>query len=196
MTTPLPTAPEPHPLGLLPILRHNWGWFVALGVLLMLFGVVGVMVPLVLGEAVVLLLGWLFLVGGIFEIVHAIWRRGWHGFWIDILSGILTTVIGGMILSRPGEALVDITLLIGIVFLVGGIFRFAVAVAVRNPYGPWIVLHGLIGIVLGLMILGGWPFSSIWVIGTLVGIDMVFNGARLITLGMAGRRSAAHAHPA
>jgi uncharacterized membrane protein HdeD (DUF308 family) len=167
--------------------RRNWGWFVALGLLLAAFGVVGLFLSGVFTAASVLLIGWLFVVGGAFEIGHAVVRRGWSGFWLDLLSGVLSVVVGVMIVNHPAAAAGFLTILIAVTFLVGGIFRLGLGVSTRNPYGGMLVLHGLIGILLGIMILAEWPFTALWVIGTLVAIDMLVNGIRLMALGLAAR---------
>jgi len=64
------------------------------------------------------------------------------------------------------------------------------ALAGRNPYGAWTLLHGLIGVLLGVLILAGWPESAAWVIGTLVAVDLLVNGIRLIAMGLAARELA------
>jgi uncharacterized membrane protein HdeD (DUF308 family) len=73
-------------------------------------------------------------------------------------------------------------------FLVGGIFRVGAGLAAWCPYSGWFVLHGVVSAVLGGMILAGWPVSSVWVIGTLVGIDLVVNGLRFVAFGLVVRK--------
>src|SRR5262245_11062540 len=102
------------------MLRRNWGWFVALGVVLTLLGVAGLVYSLAFTLGVVIFIGWMFLVGGVLEVTHAIFRKGWQGFWLDLLSGVLTTVAGVFLLLRPLEGASVLTMLLGIVFLVGG----------------------------------------------------------------------------
>jgi uncharacterized membrane protein HdeD (DUF308 family) len=170
------------------MLREGWGWFVGLGVVLVALGLVGLVLTGLFTLGYVVLLGWFFLIGGVLEAGHAVWRKGWAGFWPDLIGGVLSAVVGVLILARPGEAAAVLTVLIGAVFLVGGIFRVGAGVATRNPYGGWMVLHGAISALLGLVILARWPFSAEWVIGTLVAIDLIFDGARLISLGLAARK--------
>ena len=68
------------------MLRRNWGWFVALGVVLTVMGVVGLLFSGALSVVTVIFVGWMFLIGGALEVGHAIFRKGWQGFWLDLLS--------------------------------------------------------------------------------------------------------------
>jgi uncharacterized membrane protein HdeD (DUF308 family) len=170
------------------MLRRTWGGFVAFGVIIVLLGLLGLAFTGVFTLGIVALLGWVFAISGAVEIVHAVVRKGWAGFWVDLVSGLLTLGAGVMIILQPVAAVAVLTVLIGIVFVIGGIFRLWAGAAIRTPYGTWVVLHGIVSALLGVMILAEWPFSSVWVIGTLVSIDLLFNGARMIALGLAARK--------
>ena len=172
------------------MLRRNWGWFVALGVVLTLMGIAGLVYSLAFTLGVVIFIGWMFLVGGVLEVAHAIFRKGWQGFWLDLLSGVLTTVAGVFILLHPVAGASILTVLLGIVFLIGGIFRVGVGVAMNNPYRGWFILQGVIEIVLGGLILAQWPVSAVWVIGTFVAIDLLISGLRLVSFGLEVRKFA------
>lgn len=166
------------------MLRRNWGWFVALGVVLTILGLAGLVFVGALSVVTVIFVGWLFLIGGVLEVGHAVFRKGWQGFWLDLLSGVLTLVAGLFILLRPIQGLGVLTMLLGILFLVGGIFRLAAGVAMNNPYRGWFILHGVISLVLGGLILADWPNSAAWVIGTFVAIDLLVSGMRLVSFGL------------
>lgn len=167
------------------MLRRNWGWFVALGVALTALGIAALIYVGFTTLAAVLVVGWLFLIGGILEIAHAIARQGWQGFWLDLISGILTGVAGLFILLRPVEGATILTMLLGILFLIGGIFRLGVGIAAKNPYRGWFILQGVVSLALALMILTEWPVSAAWVIGTFVAIDLLITGLRMISFGLA-----------
>ena len=170
------------------MLRRNWGWFVALGLALVVMGLLGLVFVGALTLVAILFIGWIFLIGGLLEVVHAIARKGWQGFWLDLFSGLLTGIVGLLILFRPGAGASVITILLGVVFLISGVFRLGTGIAFRNPYRGWFIVQGVVAIVLGLMILADWPVSTIWLIGTLVAIDLLINGLRLASFGMAVKR--------
>ncbi len=169
------------------MLRKNWGWFMALGAVIMLLGIIGLFMPLLFTLGTVVFVGWLFMISGVAEVVHAIVRKGWSGFWGDLLSGLISLAAGVLIVLWPVDAASVLTLIIGVMFLVGGIFRVALGVTTKSPYGVWIILHGVISTLLGLMIVAQWPFDTVWVIGTLVAIDLILNGSRMISLGATAR---------
>ena len=169
------------------MLRKSWGWFVALGVVLAILGVAGLIFVGMATLFTVVFVGWMFLIGGILEIAFAIARTGWQGFWLDLFSGIITALAGVFILMRPVEGASVITMLLGILFLIGGIFRIGAGIAIKNPYRGWFIFHGAISLILGLMILGEWPYSATWVIGTFVAIELLIEGLQMISFGMAAK---------
>jgi uncharacterized membrane protein HdeD (DUF308 family) len=168
-------------------LTQHWGWFLGLGIVLILLGTVALGSAVLMTIASVLLFGTLLIVGGALQAVHAFWRRGWNGFFIDLLGGVLYLVVGAMIAANPAASAVALTLLIAVFLIVGGVFRIAGALAVRVQHRPWLLLYGIVNLVLGIMIWRQWPFSGLWVIGLFVGIDMIFNGWSLVMLAVSAK---------
>jgi uncharacterized membrane protein HdeD (DUF308 family) len=174
-----------HQIGL-DVVRQNWGWFVALGIALILLGMVVLEEAVRWGAFALVVIGVMLLIGGILEVVHAFWRRGWSGFFVDLLGGLLYAVAGVVILEHPLVAEVALTLVIAVSLIFGGAFRVAVALSVHYHHWIWLLLSGLISILLGASILSHWPLDGLWVIGLFIGIDMIFNGWSLVMLGLAG----------
>lgn len=168
-------------------LKKRWAWCLALGVLLVVLGMVALGCSTTMTLASMVFVGWLLIAAGAIEAVHAFNCKGWGGFFIDLLSGLLYVVVGFMIVANPGAAAVSLTLLIAMFLIFGGIFRAAVALLVRFQNWIWLLLHGLINVLLGVAIWRQWPYSGLWVIGLFVGIDLVFNGWSLIMLGLAAK---------
>ncbi|HEX4130110.1 MAG TPA: HdeD family acid-resistance protein [Pirellulales bacterium] len=169
-------------------LRKAWGWFVGLGVLLIILGTFAVGWSVVTTLVSVLFFGWLLVFGGVMQAVHAFWQRAWSGFFFDLLLGILYAVAGGIIVAHPLAGAVELTLLLGLLFVLGGVFRIVMAFAWPFHHRGWLVLNGVITLVLGVMILAQWPGSGFWVIGLFIGIDMIFNGWSLVMLGLAAKK--------
>jgi uncharacterized membrane protein HdeD (DUF308 family) len=166
-------------------LRGNWLWFVVVGVLLIVLGFVALSSVVIASIAAAVAIGTLILLGGIVETVGAFWCRGWSGFFLHLLSGLLSIVIGVLFLRAPGGALLALTLLIAAAFLVGGLFKIVTAVSYRYAMWGWAVASGVIDVVLGLLIWMEFPASALWVIGLFVGISLVFRGVHWVALGMA-----------
>ena len=168
-------------------LHKRWGWFVGLGILLVVLGMMALGSSVVMTLATMVFVGWLMIGGGVLQAVHAFTCKGWSGFFIDLLSGILYTVVGFMIIANPGATAVTLTLLISMFLIFGGIFRIATAISVRFHNWIWLLLHGVINLLLGISIWQQWPLSGLWVIGVFVGIDMLCNGWSLVMLGLAAK---------
>lgn len=167
--------------------RKNWAWFLMVGALLVVLGVVAISYSVVATLASVILFGWLLIVAGAFQAAHGFWRRQWGGFFIDLFAGLLSLVVGIMVVGNPAESAVSLTLLVAMFLLVGGIFRVFIAVSTPFQHRGWVLLNGIITVVLGVLIWRQWPLDGLWVIGLFVGIDMLMNGWTMIMLGLAAR---------
>jgi len=160
-----------------------------LGICLIVLGTIALGSSVLATMATVVLIGWLLIIGGVLEGVHAFWReRGWGGFFIDLLTGILYVVVGFMMVANPAEAAVTLTLAIVLFLMFGGIFRVIVALMLRFPHWGWLVLHGAVNLLLGIAIWRQWPLSGLWVIGLFVGLDLIFNGWSLVMLGLSAKK--------
>src|SRR5499427_723408 len=180
-------------------LRRSWGWFLVLGIVLIVLGVVAMGSVFVMTIASVFFFGWILIVGGVMEVVHAFWHKRWGGFFLDLLTGILYVVAGWMMVTNPQESAILLTLLIAMFLVFQGVFRIVAALAVRYPRWGWVLVNGVISLVLGILIWRRWPVSALWVIGLFVGIEMLLNGWSLVMLSMTGRNlpeeAAAGRHP-
>jgi len=123
-----------------------------------------------------MLIGIVAIVGGAFEIVHAFWTKGWGGFIWQILLGLLYVVAGVYLVTRPVGGALALTWIIAVVLLASGVIRLVAGFQYWSAGGWLLVLSGIFGIVAGIIILTGWPESSLWVIGLLLGIDFIFAG--------------------
>jgi uncharacterized membrane protein HdeD (DUF308 family) len=159
------------------------GWHVAWGVLLIITGLFAVMMPAVAALATALVFGWLLLLGGVFEIVHAIQTRGEAGFSWKLLSGILTLVLGLVILFVPLAGIASLALLVGAVLFVAGVARAVLAFRLKPLRGwGWVLFDGLLSIAVAILIAIGWPQSSLALIGLLTGISLISTGVWRIIL--------------
>lgn len=168
-------------------LQRKWGWFVALGGLLVVLGTLAAGSALLTTLATVIFIGSLMLIAGAAQVLSAFSVKGWGGFFVDLLSGLLYAVTGVLVMMHPAAGAVTLTLLIALMLIFGGIFRIVLAALVRFPNWGWMLLHGVITLALGISIWNKWPADSLWVIGLFVGIDMIFNGWSLVMLGFAAR---------
>jgi uncharacterized membrane protein HdeD (DUF308 family) len=168
-------------------LRRHSGWFVALGIALIILGVIALAYDAFTTIASVLVFGWLLVIGGVVEIIHGFQTHRWGGFFLHLLAGLLFLVAGLLFVVNPLAGALSLTLFLGAFFLVGGVFEIIGAVRLRAPHWRWAVLGGVITAVLGLMLWAQWPGSGLWFIGFAVGISMIFRGWAWVMLGMMAR---------
>jgi len=180
-TTPGGRGPGEHELA------PHWGLLLALGIVELLLGVIGLGVAGLVTLASVIFFAWLLLLSGIMHLVRAFRTHGWEGVSLHILIGILQGAVGVLLLLRPAAGAASLTLLLAALFLVSGLFRIVFALSVRIDGWGWQVLGGVVSFVLGLLISAGWPASSFWVIGTFISIDLIFGGWSFIMIALAVR---------
>ncbi len=166
-------------------IRGNWGWILALGIILIVVGTIAVAMPLVSTLASAFAFGVLLLVGGIAQLVGVFWTRDWSGFFLSLLMGVLYLVLGVMFLRHPGEALIAMTLLLACALMVSGLFRIIGSLMYRFPFWGWTLAGGVINLLLGIYIYSQWPFDSFLIPGLFVGIDMIFTGWTWVMLALA-----------
>jgi uncharacterized membrane protein HdeD (DUF308 family) len=168
-------------------LRHNWGWFLALGVVLIILGMFALGSAVATTVVSMWLFGWFLIVSGIFEIVHAFWARKWGGFFLQLLLGILAVVVGDMVVENPLEVGITLTLVMAVFFVFGGVLRMVSAFAMPFEGRGWLFFSGLIDLLMGILIWRQWPVSGLWVIGLFIGIDLIFHGWWLVMLALSVR---------
>lgn len=173
-----------HELG---ALRGNWGWFLALGISLIVLGTVLLGSPFLASLATAMVLGVMLIIGGIAECMGSFWAREWSGFLLHLLSGVLSVVVGLLLVRRPLAGLEVLTLLLAGFLMAEGLFHMLGAFSVRYRSWIWPFLSGAIDLALGLMIWAQWPYSGLWVIGLFVGISLIFRGVSWVMLALALR---------
>jgi uncharacterized membrane protein HdeD (DUF308 family) len=180
MTHPLLTGLEE--------IRRKWGWFLVLGIALIVLGATALAVPQLATLTSVSLFGWLVVWGGVFEAVAVFAARKWIGVFLHLLSGILSIVVGALMVTHPDAAAGALTLLLAAFFLIGGFFRVGAAVMVRFPGWGWAAFGGIVTALLGVLIWAEWPSSALWVIGTFVAIDLLCHGWAWMMFALAVRQ--------
>jgi uncharacterized membrane protein HdeD (DUF308 family) len=170
-------------------LSRNWGWLLALGILMIIMGVVAIGAPVVATIAVQFMLGWLLVISGIAEGIHAFMAQGWRGFLFELLSAVLYLAVGILLLVNPLGGALALTIVVAVFLIVEGIFKIITAFRVRDHDGwGWLLASGIVSVVLGVLIWAQWPASGLWVIGLLVGIQLLFTGWALVMLALAAKR--------
>jgi uncharacterized membrane protein HdeD (DUF308 family) len=167
--------------------RKHSTWFLVIGIALVIIGMIAIGSAVAMTIVSVMFLGWLLILGGLFEVIHGFRHRPWSGFFINLLGGVLYAVAGVVMVANPALAAVTLTLVIAMMLIVAGVFRLFIAFSTPLHHRGWLMLNGAISILLGAMIWSSWPLSGLWVIGLFIGIDMIFDGWTEIMLAISAR---------
>jgi uncharacterized membrane protein HdeD (DUF308 family) len=181
-----PARPEVHSLGgAIHRLQGKWGAIVAFGVLLIVLGVAATMFALEATIATVTINGVVFLIAGVAEIGIGMHAQGWSRFFLWVLGGILYLFVGLVCIFDPIFASAALTLMLGAGLIAAGVVRayLAFQLPADHPRGL-VLLASAVTFLLGLIIVLHWPANSLWVLGTLLGVDLLFNGAGWVSFGL------------
>jgi len=164
-------------------------WSIVLSLLMIGAGVLAIGLPMIAGVTITAIVGWLLLFSGVFHLAFA-WRAGRPGavLW-QILLGLVYGGIGFDLIASPVAGLTSLTLAIAIYLFLEAVLEFVLWSRLRGtPGSAWLMIDGIITLVLAVMIWSTWPTNAPWVIGTLIGISMLFSGMTRLMLSIAARR--------
>jgi uncharacterized membrane protein HdeD (DUF308 family) len=173
--------------------REHWKAFLFEGILLAILGLAAIIVPPLASLAVTIFLGWMFLVSGIGGLIITFWARQMPGFWWSLISAALAVLAGIVLLMRPVQGTLTLTIVVGAYFLAEGVATIMYALEHRRELSQrwgWMLTAGLMDIIVAGVIIAGLPGSAMWAIGLLVGINMVFGGVALIAMALHARTAA------
>ena len=173
-------------------IQLHWKAFLIEGILLVILGLAAIIVPSIASVAITIFVGSLFLISGAVGLALTFWARQMPGFWWSLLSALLAIVAGIVLLARPIQGTLTLTIILGIYFLAEGVFTIMYALEHRRELSErwgWLLASGILDLLLAGLIIAGLPGTALWAIGLLVGIDMLFGGACLIGMALAARNA-------
>ena len=170
------------------LVKKSIGWSIGLSLLMIVAGILAIALPLSAGIAVNILVAWLLAFSGGAHLVFAWHTRSTGGFLWELLLGILYIFIGAYLLVHPLAGLASLTLVLAMYLFLEAVLEFVLGFTLRPlPGSGWLLFDGIVTLVLAVMIWRTWPSSTGWVIGTLVGISMLFSGTSRLMLSLAAR---------
>ena len=180
------SASEVHSLGgAIHHLRAKWGAIVAFGILLIVLGIAATVFALAATIATVTINGVVFLIAGVAEIGIGMHSQSWSRFCLWVIGGVLYLLVGLVCIFNPIFASAALTLMLGAGLVAAGVVRVYLAFQLPADHPrSMVLLAGAVTILLGLIIVAHWPADSIWVLGTLLGVDLLFNGAGWVSFGL------------
>jgi uncharacterized membrane protein HdeD (DUF308 family) len=155
---------------------HHWGWFLALGIALMVLGIAAVVRSITATVASMVFFGWLMVFASIIDLVNAFMVGKWTGFFLHLLLAILFGITGLIFLTNPTISAEVATLVMSMFFLIAGLYQLVIAFWTHIPGYGWQAANGVITFLLGSLLLAQWPVSGLYAIGLFVGIDLIIYG--------------------
>lgn len=155
-------------------------WYLIQSALMIVAGILALIYPVLSSVAVVILLGWVLIISGVVQGISLIGARNVPHFWLQLVSVVLSIIVGVLFLRHPGEGLLTITVLLIVFLLVEGISKLIFALTIRPfPNWGWVLASGIVGILLSFYLWSSLPVTSLWLLGVLLGIQLICEGAAL-----------------
>jgi uncharacterized membrane protein HdeD (DUF308 family) len=165
-------------------------WYLVEGLLLIAAGVLAIVYPIFSSTAVIVLLGWLLVISGLVQALSLISARHVPHFWLQLISICLAMLIGFLFLRDPEQGLATITLLLIVFFMMEGISKVVFALTIRPfPNWGWVLASGMVGIVLSVVLWTYLPVTSVWLLGFLLGMNLISVGSAIAYLAWQVRTS-------
>lgn len=155
------------------------------GILFVILGFFAVVLPGISTLSTELFIGWLLVFGGSFQLYRTFKARHAPGFVGSLLSSTLYILFGLLLLLFPVAGILSLTAVLTIFFMAEGVAKIILSFQLR-PFKKWgwLLLNGILALILAYIIWSGWPGTAYWVLGLLVGINMIFFGTSLIVLSL------------
>jgi uncharacterized membrane protein HdeD (DUF308 family) len=165
---------------------HRWGWLLALGIVQIIAGCFAIAVPVIASLAAVGVFGAVLIVTAIMQIAHAFKVRAWpRSLWYG-LGGLLYAIAGVLVVLYPFGGAMTLAVMIAVLLIAEGSARVVFGTGLRPvPGWGWLVAAGISSIIVGVILLLGWPSTALWGIGLLLGVNLIFTGAANVTLAWA-----------
>jgi uncharacterized membrane protein HdeD (DUF308 family) len=167
--------------------RKSWGWFLVIGILLMILGVLCIVEAQTATAFSILVLGWILMISGVLWLVNAFRTITWPIFFLYLLNALIRGGVGYLLVRHPNAGAEGVTMVLAILFIVGGLFRTAGSLAIKFPYWGWTLFSGIVAVALGVYLLAIYPVASTFFVGIAVGVDLIFDGAALTAFASAIR---------
>ena len=171
-------------------LRTNWKLFLFQGIAMLILGILAVAEPVLATVAVDIYIGWLFLISGIVGLVAMFSARDFPAFLWTLITAALAMAVGVMLIWKPTEGAVSLTVVLTAFFIAEGIFQiigsFTYRDVIPSSWG-WMLASGIADLVLAAIIILNWPVSAAWTIGLIVGINLITSGTAIVFTAIEAR---------
>jgi uncharacterized membrane protein HdeD (DUF308 family) len=174
-------------------LGAHWRLFLFQGAVMVVLGIIAILAPVAATLAVDIFIGWLLLISGVVGLVALISTHHIQAFLWSLITAALSVVMGILLVIRPVEGAITLTIVLTAFFIAEGVFQTAIAIASRHVtagHWGWMLLSGISDLILAAIIIMGWPGTAIWALGLLVGVNLLTSGWAMVMAALAGRKIA------
>jgi uncharacterized membrane protein HdeD (DUF308 family) len=170
--------------------REHRGRFIALGIALVVLGVLAMLAPYATGLVTAVVLGWLIALAGVAEAIHAMLDREWGGSVWAIIGALFYVAAGALFVAFPQRGKVFLTIVLTGLLAVDGAHKLIRAAQHRAvPYWGWLLFDGILSLCFAFLVWRHWPSTASWALGLMVGLAMVFNGSSMLVLALGAGRT-------
>lgn len=162
----------------------GFGWIRAIAIVMIILGIVAIVFPFFSTITAAVYFGWVFVFAGIAQIIYAFGLKNVGQFTWKLVLGLLYLFAGMIVLINPFQGVMIFTLALGISIFMQGIIQVSMALQMRriSSNWGWIFASGMIGIIFGILVWSYTPLTASWLIGTLIGVNLLSDGVWMLTL--------------
>lgn len=171
-------------------LHAHWKLFLFQGVVMLVLGVLAVAEPVLATVAVDIYVGWLFLISGIVGLIAMSSARDVPAFLWTLLTAVLSLAVGVMLIWKPAQGAVSLTIVLTAFFIAEGIFQIVASFTYRDVVPSswgWLLASGIADLILAAIIIFSWPVSASWTLGLLVGVSLLTTGIAVVVTAIEAR---------
>ncbi|MBC7163370.1 MAG: DUF308 domain-containing protein [Roseovarius sp.] len=170
--------------------KRHWLLYMIEAVILIVAGLAAIIFPVFSSAFFVLMLGWLLIVSGISQAIGLVSARSAPNFWLQLVSVVLAVLVGVLLLRHVGQGMLVISLLLLVYFMIEGVSKIVFALTIRplkNWF--WVLASGVLSVLLSVLLWASMPITALWLIGLLLGVNLISVGAALGYMAMSQRHS-------
>ena len=189
MTSMSPNVADP-PRSLTDALRAHWKLFLFQGIVMVILGILAVAAPAWASVAVDIYIGWLFLLSGLIGAAAMFSAGNVSSFLWTFVTALLSIAVGVMLLWKPAEGTISLTMVLTAFLVFEGVFQTAASFGYRDTIPGswgWMLVSGLSDLLLAGLIIWAWPDSAVWTLGIVVGVNLITSGTAVAMMAVGGR---------
>ena len=156
------------------------------GIVFLIIGAIGIAYPTIISLATSIFYGWLLMLSSIVMAVHT-WQTNKRD-WLGWLKAFIFLLVAMMIFGNPLTGVAAVGFLFAFYFFMDSFASFALAFELRPVSMWWMsLINGVLSAVLGFILISSWPIGSLYLVGLLVGANLLLDGVSLLSFGMAAK---------